>query len=391
MNWRYRDTVLALAVGANFAQFGTRLLISPLVPAIMDTFSVSKSLVGLSLTGMWAVYALFQYPSGVLGDVYGERRVVLTALALTGVGVVLLSVAPSFALFGAFALCLGAGAGLYFSTATSLLTKLFDERGTPLSFHTAGGAVAGLVAPTAAGYVAVRYGWRTAVLVALLALGPVLALGAWRIRPTTPTDPDGSLSARLRPAVLRAHLSAPDVGFRVLVAAVAIFVLQSIFSFLPTFLVEYHGMRPPIASLAFGAVFLLSAVSQPVLGRLSDSVGREAVMAGCFLTAAVGFGLVLAGDARASLAVAVVVLGVGISWSGILHAWLMDALAGESQGSAFGLARTVYMFLGSLGSVVTGTVADYAGWVAALGLLVCLLVAGVAAMAGRRFGPLGSA
>ncbi len=386
MNWRYRDTVLALAVGANFAQFGTRLLISPLVPAIMDAFTVSKSLVGLSLTGMWAVYALFQYPSGVLGDVYGERRVVLTALALTGVGVVLLSLAPSFVLFGAFALCLGAGAGLYFSTATSLLTKLFDERGTPLSFHTAGGAVAGLVAPTTAGYVAVRYGWRAAVLVALFALGPVFVLGAWRIRPTPPIDPEGSLRARLRPTVLRDHLSAPGVGFRVLVAALAIFVLQSIFSFLPTFLVEYHGMRSQTASLAFGGMFLLSAAAQPALGRLSDGVGRDTVMTACFLTAAVGFGLALAGDARTLLAAAVVVLGVGISWSGILHAWLMDALVGEAQGSAFGLARTVYMFLGSLGSVVTGTVADYAGWAAAFGLLVCLLVAGAAAMVAQRVG-----
>lgn len=390
MNWTYRNTVLAFAVGANFAQFGTRLLVSPLVPAIMDTFAVSKSLVGLSLTGMWAVYALFQYPSGVLGDVYGERRIVLTALALAGVGVVLLSLSPSFALFGAFALCLGAGAGLYFSTATSLLTKLFDERGTPLSLHTAGGAVAGLVAPTAAGYVSVRFGWRAAVLVALLALGPAFALGALRLRPTPPTDPAGSVRARFRPAVLRGHLSAPDVGFRVAVAAVAIFVLQSVFSFLPTFLVEFHGLGPGTASLAFGGVFLLSAVSQPVLGRLSDGVGRETVMAACFLTAAAGFGLALAGDARALVA-AGVVLGVGVSWSGILHAWLMDALVGETQGSAFGLARTVYMLLGSLGSVVTGTVADYAGWTAAFGLLVCLLVAGAAVMVVRRPRPPASA
>lgn len=384
MNWHYRNTVLALAVAANFAQFGTRLLVSPLVPAVMDTFAVSKSLVGLSLTGMWAVYALFQYPSGVLGDVYGERRVVLAALALTSVGVVLLSVAPSFVLFGTFALCLGAGAGLYFSGATSLLTKLFDERGTPLSFHTAGGAFAGLVAPTAAGYVAARHGWRSAVLIALVALVPVLALGAWRIRPTAPADPGGSVRARLRPAVLRGHLAAPGVTFTVLIAALAVFVLQSIFSFLPTFLVEYHGMGPQTASLAFGGVFLLSAVSQPALGRLSDGVGREAVMTACFLTAAVGFGLALAGDSRPLLVAAVVVLGVGISWSGTLHAWLMDALVGESQGTAFGLARTAYMFLGSLGSVVTGTVADLFGWVVAFALLVCLLVGGAAAIVRRE-------
>jgi len=68
VNWRYQETVLSLAVFANFSQLWTRLRISPLVPAVLVAFDVSKSFVGLALTGMWAAYALFQYPSGVFGS-----------------------------------------------------------------------------------------------------------------------------------------------------------------------------------------------------------------------------------------------------------------------------------------------------------------------------------
>jgi MFS family permease len=81
---------LALAVFANFSRLGTRLLISPLVPAVLVAFGVSKSFVGLTLTGMWAAYALFQYPSGVFGDRFGERRVVLASLGAASVAVILL-------------------------------------------------------------------------------------------------------------------------------------------------------------------------------------------------------------------------------------------------------------------------------------------------------------
>jgi MFS family permease len=119
VQWRYRDGVLALAALANFSQFGARLVISPLVPDIIAAFSVTKSTVGLALTGVWATFALFQYPSGVLADRYGERRVILTALGLTAGCSLLLALSPSFLAFAAFAVLLGAGAGLYFSVGTA--------------------------------------------------------------------------------------------------------------------------------------------------------------------------------------------------------------------------------------------------------------------------------
>ena len=55
-------------------------------------------------------------------------------------------------------------------------------------------------------------------------------------------------------------------------------------------------------------------------------------------------------------------LGLGISWAGVFHAWFMDILRDAERGASFGFIRTVYMFLGASGSVVTGTLADASGW-----------------------------
>lgn len=65
---QYRHRILALATGGNFSQFGARVAISPLVPAIIATFSVTKGTVGMLLAVMWAAFALTQFPSGVLAD-----------------------------------------------------------------------------------------------------------------------------------------------------------------------------------------------------------------------------------------------------------------------------------------------------------------------------------
>ena len=72
MRWEYRNTVLVLCTLAFFATMVARLVISPVVPDIETEFGTSSGMIGLALSGMWAAYALSQFPSGVLADRYGE-------------------------------------------------------------------------------------------------------------------------------------------------------------------------------------------------------------------------------------------------------------------------------------------------------------------------------
>jgi len=85
VNWRYKHTALALCTLAFTATMVARLVISPLIPQIRAEFGVTNATVGLGLSGMWLAYALSQFPSGVLGDRYGERTVILAAVGATAV------------------------------------------------------------------------------------------------------------------------------------------------------------------------------------------------------------------------------------------------------------------------------------------------------------------
>ena len=176
-----------------------------------------------------------------------------------------------------------------------------------------------------------------------------------------------------------ALLSRPPVAFTTAVSFITTFSFQAYASFFPTFLIEFHGLSTQRAGVAFGTVFLLSTIVQPVVGRVSDRISRDAVLTACFLLTVAGLVTVLTAGTLPIVALGVATLGVGMSWFGVLQARFMDMFADAERGSGFGLVRTVFIFLGAFGSVVTGTLADVSGWPAAYGAVVVLL--GIAAVA----------
>ncbi|WP_435334519.1 MFS transporter [Haloarchaeobius sp. TZWWS8] len=371
--WRYRRTVLVLSTFAFFATMAGRLVISPVVPAITEQFEVSKSLVGLALTGLWMSYFAAQFPSGVLADRFGERPIILVAVGGTAVSSLLLAVSPVFAVFVLATVLLGAVAGLHYSVAAALLTRTYDDLGFALGFHNAGGPAAGLVAPVAAAWVGVRYGWRPAVALGAVVAIPIFVLFAWRIRPTEPRRPDQPMRERFELEALVELLSRRKIAFTVAIAVAGAFVWQATASFLPTFLVEYRNQSETVAGAVFSAYFVVQAVTQVGVGAASDRFGREVSTAGCMLLAAVGFVLLVAVPGTVSLVAALSLIGTGLGWGGALLPRFMDELGDSEQGAGFGLVRTVYGVLGSVGSVATGTVADLFGWAAAIWILVALL------------------
>ncbi|MES3162481.1 MAG: MFS transporter [Halorubrum sp.] len=383
MNWRYAHTALALCTLAFAATMTARLAISPLVPQITAAFEVTNTTVGLALSGMWLAYALSQFPSGVLGDRYGERAVILAAVGSTAIASVLIAVSPSVVAFVVFTVLLGAGAGLHYSVATTYLTRQFDDIGGAIGIHVAGGPLAGLLAPPAAALVGAQYGWRVGILLGAIVAVPVFALFAWRIRPTEPTRPDQSMGERFAVGPLLELLSRPEIRYTTALATLGAFTWQATASFLPTFLAVGGGLSTALAAGLFSLYFVVHGVTQPLTGSLSDRVGRDAAVTLTMAAGVAGYGLLVAGSRDGvgfpTILAGVLLVGVAMSWGAPLQSRFMDHLSTAERGAGFGLVRTVYMVFGASGSVVVGAVSDLAGWTVAFGLLAVVMAAGLAA------------
>lgn len=374
--WGSHHTLLGVCIGSYFAVRFAQVVIGPVVPMLIGSFEVSRGAIGLSLTGMWVAYALAQLPSGVFGDRFGEGRVVVAALGITAAAAIALATAPTFVLFALGVAALGVGAGTYYNPATALLSRRFDGVGTAVGTHRIGGQLAGVVAPVVAASVAVRYGWRPAVLI-----GGVLAIAVAAVflryhDSVEPSRPDASIRELFDPGTLLSLLARPHTRNTTAMMTLVEFVGLAAMAFLPTLLVEHFGLSIGHANVLFAVFFVVSAVSQPLGGRLSDVVGRDTTVAVQAGAGAVGYALLATGGAGApgtppiALALpAVVLTGIAASATPVLQSRMLDGVGDEDRGTGFGLFRTAYLLIGATGTTVVGVVADRADWTAAIGLL----------------------
>ncbi len=374
--WRYRDTVLMLCTFAFFSITVVRFAISPLAPNIVDTFVISNTAFGLALSGMWLAYGAAQYPSGFLGDRYGEREIILVAVGGSTLAAVSLVFSPLFALFSLALILLGATAGLHYSVATTLLSRTHKHIGTAIGVHNAGATVAGLLTPVVVSWIAIRFGWRMSLAsVALVGIPVTIAFG-WKVRSTEPLHPGTPIRERFEFSHARSFFSRPPIVFTLGLATIGEFVWQGTTSFLPIFLIEHRGTSTTAAAGLFSAYFLVQVLAQIGVGVVSDRLGRDRVIGGCFMIGVFGFGMLILLSSPLSTIVGVALVGIAMSFGPGLMPRFIGELSPDEQNTGFGLVRSVYMISASAGSVVVGLLADLLGWTISFGFLaVALLIA----------------
>lgn len=385
--WTPRARALVLCTGVYFgARLGTAAL-AALEPRIVSDLGVTHGLFGLAITALSLVTALVQLPSGALGDRFGERAVIASAVVLTGGATASVALAPTYWVFLPAVVAVGAGSGLYYSPATSLLDRLFDRTGQAIGTFRIGGQVAGAVAPVLASMVAVHAGWRGAVFAAALALVPVAVGLVAFMPPSDPADPTATLRGRLSLTALIDLLARPGVAATTLVASLVQFVEVAAFTFLPVLLHGHHGLPLVAATTLYGAYFALVAALQPVTGRASDRYGRDWTTAVTLLAGLAGFGLLIHAGSLAASVVGVGLAAVSMTWATPVQARLVDGFDADERGTGFGLVRTVYLLVGALGGAVTGAVATRAGWSAAVALLVGVLALSLVVLTAAAVAP----
>jgi hypothetical protein len=118
--------------------------------------------------------------AGALGDRFGQRRILLTGIALYGLGAAAIGFAPSFASLIVGRFLLGLGGALILPNSLSVLGQAFpaDKKARAVGIWSAAAAVASGVAPAIAGAILDHGSWRTTFLMLLPVVAGALAAGA---------------------------------------------------------------------------------------------------------------------------------------------------------------------------------------------------------------------
>ena len=167
-------TLAVLAVGLD----GTVLSVA--IPTLAGALHATESDLQWFSSGYLLVLAVAMLPAGLLGDRFGRKKVMLTALLLFGAGSAACAYAPSPGWFLAARLVLGlAGAGIVVM-AVSALTVLFTEEERPRAVGIWGAAnfLAFPIGPILGGWLLTHYwwGWVFLLNVPVSLIGLIVAL-----------------------------------------------------------------------------------------------------------------------------------------------------------------------------------------------------------------------
>jgi len=381
-------TLLAVA-GAWFLALGTRLAVPAVLPYVRADLGIDNAAAGLLVTTLWVAYALTQFPSGLLTDRLGERRLLAGSMFLGAVAVLLLGVTGGPVGLAAGVLLFGFGTGLFATPRVMVVSRLYPDRATTaLGVVFAAGNVGNTVLPALAGVVAAAAGWRAG----FLGLAPLFVLAALGLRAALsdhdPTDAPDDGRATPDVAAALADLRGRPVGFATAALVLFAFAYQGLVGFLPTYLVDAKGLAPGSASLLFGVFFASGLVAQLAAGGLADRHGRRPVLVVTLVAALVATLALTLADGVPLLAGVVVLLGVQIGFWPVMNAYAYDVLPAGSRGGAYGLVRTVYLCLGATAPLVVGALFDanrYDGAFLVLGSAFGLVLLACAALpvAGR--------
>ena len=362
-----------------------RLVISPLLPSIIEDLSITSFEAGIALSSMWAFTAGFQYLSGRGADELSRKTVLLAGLLTASVGFVLLSSAVTYPLFLLATATVGASAGIYPVAVYIQTTDLYvEKRGTAFGVISASMDTGGALAPLLAIAVLSAAIWRVAfVPILAMILAVVLLLHSWNREPYVLDGMD---------------LNVRETGHRILGSAntrrilaasgLVAFTWQGMASFLPTFLQVEKGFSPTVASAVFTGLFVVGALSRPVTGRLGDRYGHLRVSVLTTVAGAIGLSALLVSETLPVVGASTALFGAGIAgfWPTTLT-MISRTFPDESMGGDFGASRMVYVGVGSLGPAYIGYVAGRMSYAAAFfGLVVCLLVSGATIVRQLRAG-----
>ena len=350
---RTSPTALLVVVGlAFFTDSILYYLLVPLLPHYARTLDLSQMEVGI-LFGVYAGALLAgTYPLGKLADRIGRRKPFLWGLLALGATTFLFAFSTSYPLLLVARALQGLAAAATWTTGLSLLAEGFpsERRGQAMATVFAAANVGVFLGPPVSGLLTESLGPRSPFL-----LAGAIALADAAARLLLLGDDEAPQGERVG---LRGLLA--DGTVRTLAGAMALgAALWAILeSTLPLHLDAALRMGPKEIGVLFAVSALAHTVTSPVVGRVSDRVGRKKVLLVGYVLAA--FLLPVPAFLASKGAVGLAMASLGVTTSFILSpvspglADAVERMGSRSFGGVFSLLNIAYA-VGMMGGPLVGS------------------------------------
>lgn len=332
-------------------------LIPALYPVLKQQFQLDFGQIGLLALSFNATASLLQPVVGFYTDKRPQPFSLAFGMTFTLAGLLLVSVAPTFATLLAAAALVGLGSAV-FHPESSRVARLASggQHGLAQSFFQVGGNVGSSIGPLLAAFIVVPRGQRSVGLFSLAALAAIVILtgiGRWYRR--------GLALRRSGPKKQGGATSSHRAGFAISILLALIFskyfYLTSLTSYYTFYLIHKFGVSVQSAQLYLFVFLGAVALGTFVGGPVGDRIGRKYVI-WCSILGVFPFSVLLPYVNLFWTSVLSVIIGIILAsaFSAILvyAQELLPGRVGMVSGLFFGFA----FGMGGIGAAVLGQLAD---------------------------------
>lgn len=344
-----------------------------ILPMIYNQFGLVPVQAGIIDAARWFASGVGGMLSGFLVDMYRHRRGFFLGLSLLmlATGYLMVSVVPSYELILLAFFLAHIGVSIWHPPGIGLLSEHYPKRrGLMISLHRSSGSIGDTAGPVLVGGVLVSITWQQTLQFGF-PIAVILSAALWfvlrNVESTGPAVINIQSDAARQWSQLKTIARVSSMIPLLIIAALRGMGDRAVMLFLPLYLANVIHFTTVKIGFYLGLLSALAIVSGPVIGIISDRIGRKPmIVIALFASAIVPPVMVLSGDSI-WLTVSVALFGLFLnSVNSLVQAAAMDIAEGmKLEGSLLGMLWGNNALFGAISPVIAGLLVGLWGYGAA--------------------------
>jgi FSR family fosmidomycin resistance protein-like MFS transporter len=363
-----------------------------MLPAIKETFGISPIQIGALMTAREIAMGVSSLPGGVLSDRLRRYRGIIMAacMALFGLSWLLIGFAPIYPLLIVGMVCVSIATSIWHLPSMAEISQRFSARkGASLAVFGIGGSFGDIFGPVITGILLGVLAWRA--VISIYAIVPLLAafwfvwafsgFGRSRQVDENARETDADLKAQI--SITKHYFLTTDIWKVNLVAGLRGMCYTIYVTFLPLYMKEGLGFSSQSIGFHFGLLWAVGIVASPMMGHLSDRLGRKPVLIPALLCSATLTVILALFGQGIMFTVIIGVLGIFLrSDYALLTAAILDIVGQRVATTMLGILSFLRFAMAAVSPLIAGFLYQVYGMKAALFFTAALFVVSAVVFAG---------
>lgn len=362
-----------IALTGGLAILSSTMSKTPVLPLFAESLGASPAEIGWIVIASTIPGILVSFPAGALSDYLGKRRVLLASLVVFASAPFLYLIVQTAWQLMAVRFYHGFATAIFGTVASAAIAERYTaDRAARLSTYSSVTIVGRSIAPFLGGFL-ISLASFGAVYIAC-AISGVLALAAGLLLKDHGASPRGKPQLPHFWQSLAAVLRNRGIMVVSLVEAAQYLAFGAIEAFLALFAASV-GIPAWQIGIILGVQLVSIVFMKPLMGRISDRVGRKQVIVPGLIIGALSIALLPFLPSFIGLSFLSLVFGLGFATvTSSTSAMVADLTRDGQFGSSMGVLRTIMDVGQSIGPVLTGWLVGAAGYVSAFSVLSGILL-----------------